>query len=113
MEIVETKQGDVVVLALTGRLDTLTSKALDERCSTLLETGERRLVLDASGLEYVNSSGLRALLLLARRLKDVAGVMAVSGLNVRNQNIFDMTGFSNILSIYLSVDEAVRNLRLP
>lgn len=109
MEITETKTGQVRILGLQGNLDTYTSKKLHERWSELIQEGEKQFVFDAAELVYVSSSGLRELLLAAKRLHNTRGI-AICNLNPHLQKIFDVTGLSKIFTIHNSVDEAVRSL---
>jgi anti-anti-sigma factor len=98
MEInIKTDAGERTI-TIKGRLDTLTAPELQP---TLLEAvrADKRTVLDFDGLEYVSSAGLRVLL-MAEKAAKAAG----SGLVIRNvsngiREIFDMTGFSDILTI--------------
>ena len=110
MEIIETKSGHVCILTLKGRLDTNTAKQLRERWSELIQEGEKHFVLDAAELIYVSSSGLGELLAAAKSLKDPAGKIVVCNLNARIQEIFEMTGFTKLFTVYNSVEEAVQSL---
>ena len=110
MEIIETRSGNVCILTLKGRLDTNTSRDLRERWSQLIEDGQKHFVVDAAELVYVSSSGLGELLLAAKSLKDSGGSIVVCNLNARIQEIFEMTGFSKLFTVYNSVEEAVQSL---
>jgi anti-sigma B factor antagonist len=100
----------VCILTLKGRLDTNTSRHLRERWSQLIEEGQKHFVVDAAELIYVSSSGLGELLLAAKSLKDSGGAIVVCNLNDRIQEIFAMTGFSKLFTVYNSVEEAVQSL---
>jgi len=110
MEIIETRSGNVCILTLKGRLDTNTSRDLRERWSQMIEDGQKHFVVDAAELVYVSSSGLGELLLAAKSLKDSGGTIVVCNLNDRIQEIFAMTGFSKLFTVYNSVEEAVQSL---
>lgn len=99
MEIVEQKNGDVLTLSLKGRLDGVTSKAVEQKVMGLIDSGARRLVFDMGGLEYISSIGLRVLMLAAKRLRTVDGKLAVCELRPAIQKVFDISGFGSILTI--------------
>lgn len=109
MEITENKKKNSVVLELKGRLDTVTSIDLEKKIQELMERRERQLVLDFSQLSYISSSGLRVLLMAAKRLKAVEGKMALVSLNDQNQAVFEIAGFSSVFTVYQSQEEAVNS----
>jgi anti-anti-sigma factor len=110
MDISEIKHSDAVVLALSGKLDATTAKPFEEKIIGVINSGTQRLVVDLSQLEYVSSSGLRVFLLAAKRLQPTNGKMALCGLQDHIRQLFDLAGFSSILSIYGSRDEAMKSL---
>jgi anti-sigma B factor antagonist len=110
MDISEDRKADAVVLALSGKLDATTAKALEERIIGLINSGTQRLVVDLSQLEYVSSSGLRVFLLSAKRLQATDGKIVLCGLQDNVRQVFDLAGFSSFLSIYGSRDEAIKGL---
>ena len=109
MEITEYKKKNSIVLELKGRLDTVTSIDLEKKIQELMERPERRLVFDFSELNYISSSGLRVLLMAAKRLKAVDGKMALVSLNDQNQAVFEIAGFSSFFTVYQSQDEAINS----
>ena len=110
MDISEDRKADAVVLALSGKLDATTAKTLEERIIGLINSGTQRLVVDLSQLEYVSSSGLHVFLLSAKRLQATDGKIVLCGLQDHVRQVFDLAGFSSILSIYGSRDEAIKGL---
>ena len=111
MELLEQKDGEVVVLALRGRLDGATSDSLLERFFTLIGEGERQFVVDGSDLAYVSSSGLRVLLLAAKQLAQVSGRLALCSLNEQIRKVFDLTGLTSVFDICGSRIDAIEKLR--
>lgn len=83
--------------ALEGRLDTITSPELDRELKASLD-GVTELVLDFEKLEYISSAGLRVLLSSQKRMND-HGSMKVINVNETIMEIFEVTGFLNILTI--------------
>lgn len=95
MQITREQNGTALTLALEGRLDTATSPELDQEIQRSLP-GLTELVLDMSALEYISSAGLRVLLAAEKRM---AGKMRLRGVNETIMEVFEVTGFVDILSI--------------
>jgi anti-anti-sigma factor len=79
MEIREDRQQGVAVVAPVGRVDSTTSAALEQRLNALVGAGERRIVVDFGGVEYISSAGLRVMLALAKKTRDTRGALALCG----------------------------------
>lgn len=97
LSIKKDQKDNKLTIALNGRLDTMTSPQLEEETSSCLE-GVRELVLDLAGLEYISSAGLRVILSMQKTMNR-SGEMKVIHVNEVIQDIFDVTGFSDILTI--------------
>jgi anti-anti-sigma factor len=113
MDIGETRRGDFVVLAPLGRLDTKASPELEQRVLSLLGAGERRFVVDFSAVDFLSSAGLRVLLMLAKKLSGPDGWLALSALNERVREVFDIAGFTSVFTIKATVDEAIASAPVP
>ena len=88
---------DETVIALEGRLDTTTAPALDRAINEdIKET--KNLVLDIKGVEYVSSAGLRVILAAQKRMQKI-GTMKVTNVCEAVMEVFEMTGFADILVI--------------
>lgn len=88
---------DVLTVSVAGRLDTTTSPELEEYLKDSLDA-VTNLVLDLSELEYISSAGLRVLL-SAQKTMNKQGKMEVTGASEAIMEIFEVTGFSDILTI--------------
>ena len=97
MNIQTTKDGAKATVAVSGRLDTTTSPELEAELKEILPDTED-LTFDFSELEYISSAGLRVLL-SAQKTMNKQGSMKVTGINDVIKEIFDVTGFSDILTI--------------
>jgi len=107
MEITEAREGSVVVLEVSGRVDAGTAGAFEEKVLGLIAGGTNRLVVDGSKLAYISSAGLRVFLMAAKRLTPPAGFFAVGALQAQVREVFDIAGFSSVLSIHDTRTEAV------
>lgn len=97
MTINKNANGNELVIALEGRLDTTTAPQLDEDLKTSLN-GVQNLVFDFSKLEYISSAGLRVLL-SAQKVMNKQGSMVIKNVNEEIHEIFEVTGFVDILTI--------------
>ena len=96
MTINKTGSGSKLTLALAGRLDTVTAPELEKDLQDSLE-GIDTLIFDFSGLEYVSSAGLRVLL-SAQKTMNKQGEMKLTHVNESIMEIFEVTGFTDILT---------------
>lgn len=110
MEITERRTAEIVTLSLSGRLDTTTAKAFEEKILAQIESGDRRFIIDLAQLDYVSSAGLRVFILAAKRLNSANGKMVLCSLKDPVKEVFDIAGFSSIFSIHGSHDEATKHL---
>ncbi len=88
---------DELVLEVVGRLDTTTAPTLDKAIGENLEN-IKSLVLDLKGLEYISSAGLRIVLNAQKKMQQV-GTMKVTNVCELVMEVFEMTGFKDILTI--------------
>jgi anti-anti-sigma factor len=111
MQIQEDKQGEVLIVRVSEHLDTASATIFESRLLGLIDRGERMIVVDCSALEYVNSAGLKVFLLAAKRLEPLSGKLVLCSLAPSVLMIFEMIGFTRIMKIVPSLDEALRILR--
>ena len=97
MTITKTQEENALTLALVGRLDTMTAPELENELKNSLD-GVEALTLDFSALEYVSSAGLRVIL-GAQKIMNKQGEMKITNVNEEIMEIFDITGFTDILTI--------------
>ena len=97
MTITKNQNGENLVIEIEGRLDTTTSPKLEAELKNSLD-GIKELVFNISKLEYVSSAGLRVLL-SAQKVMNKQGEMTVKGANEVIMEIFEVTGFVDLLNI--------------
>ena len=97
MNINKALDGNRLTVSIEGRLDTMTAPELEAFLKDSLE-GVTELVLDCKALDYISSAGLRVLLSTQKRM-NMQGSMKVTGVNETVNEIFEITGFSDILTI--------------
>ena len=97
MEIVKSKKEGILSLRISGRLDTTTAPELEAVLKEEL-TDIKELDLDFESLDYVSSAGLR-ILLQTQKTMNTLGKMEIRNVNDSVMEVFDITGFSDILTI--------------
>ena len=97
MTIEKTITGTSAALKIIGRLDTTTAPELEATIDTCV-ADIKELVLDCSALEYVSSAGLRVIL-KTQKLMNAQGTMKLTHVNETIMEVFDITGFADILTI--------------
>ena len=97
MTIEKITEGTKLTVALAGRLDTTTAPRLETELKQNV-SGVEELVLDLAGLEYLSSAGLRVLL-SAQKVMNRQGSMVVKNVNEIIMEIFEVTGFVDVLTI--------------
>ena len=107
MKVMQTPLGGGVVgIVVEGRLDAATVPTLEPALQRLLFEGQARLVVDLSGVNYISSSGLRALLTARRQARSRGGDVFLCSLHPRVREIFEMVGFVSVFGLYATRDEA-------
>ena len=91
------RSGDTLTIAPEGRLDTVTSPELEKAVKGSLD-GVTELIFDLAGLEYISSAGLRVLL-SSQKIMNGKGSMKVIHVNEMIAEVFEITGFTDILTI--------------
>lgn len=97
MTITKTQNGAALTVKVDGRLDTMTAPQLESVVSSELG-GIEKLVFDFADLEYISSAGLRVLL-SAQKTMNAQGTMTVKNVNELVSEVFEVTGFTDILTI--------------
>ena len=97
MTIEKTINQDSITLIISGRLDTQTAPELENELDSIL-SGLKELTFDMTNLEYVSSAGLRVIL-KAQKAMNAQGSMKLTGVNDSIMEVFDITGFLDILTI--------------
>lgn len=95
------------IFELSGRLDAVNTMAAIERVHTAIAAGARWVLLDMSQVHFLSSSGLRALLLVRKQLLAQSGELRLCALQPQVQEVFTITGFTQVFAIHGSREEAL------
>jgi len=110
MQITKTQERDVSILSIEGHLDTKTAKQAEDTINATLDGGANKLCVDFAKLEYISSVGLRVLLATMKRLKKSGGKLHLCGMNATVEEVFKISGFSGIFSIFGTRADALAGL---
>ena len=111
MQINTTIQDGISVTKVAGRMDATTVTAFSEECQNLLNSGAGRVIIDLGGLEYISSAGLRGILTMVKSCKAKGAALAFCSLQFMVADMFKLSGFTSMLNVFDSIDEAVASLR--
>jgi anti-sigma B factor antagonist len=107
MEIKQELEGNIVILALNGRLDTLNHSILENEMNLLFEKMQKDIILDCQDLDYVSSSGLRILLKALNQVKTLHGRFSICNLQPQIIKVFKISGFDHLFEIFPGRNEAI------
>jgi len=110
MEIDVRKEGQAVVISLTGRMDAVAAPQFDRTAADLLAQGDRRIIIDFTALEYISSAGLRSILVISKALKPRGLVACFSGLQGNVKDVFSISGFGSIFKIFETTEDALKSI---
>ena len=110
MTFSEEKTDGVLVLGVSGKIHTEASEELLKKLNALIDQGEWHLLLDLSGVDYINSSGLRVLLTVAKKLNGLSGKMVLATVTELIQQILRVSGCASVIGVYSSKEEALKAL---
>jgi anti-anti-sigma factor len=109
MKIIKEKINGSQVLKIEGRLDTSNFAEFEKEISQLFESGEKNLIFECSGLNYISSSGLRVFLTAQKKTISLGGKLHLCCLQPVIREIFDISGFSTIFRIFDTLEQALES----
>jgi anti-anti-sigma factor len=109
LQIVVEAAADVQIVAIQGSLDTNTSPEAQETLTGLIDDGATQIVTDFADVDYISSAGLRILLVAAKRLRSLGGEMRLCNLSPFVQEVFDISGFGVMFTVFDSREAALES----
>jgi anti-anti-sigma factor len=110
MDITHTKESEVSVITINGRLDATTAPVADKIIKTILEGGCLQMLFDFSALDYLSSSGLKAILGATKELRRKGGQIVLCALPDLVREIFEVSGFTSVVPVAESVESGIAQL---
>ena len=111
MEIGTERKGSALVVTTEERVDGANARAFQDALQAVIEDTDRAVVIDLGQLTYISSAGLRVILLVARTLQRQDGSLAVCSLSDPVREVFQISGFDQIIQTYGTQEEAISALR--
>ncbi len=111
MEIIRSLINDIPVLSVSGKIDAVTSKDLEEALIRLIKEDKKILVVNMEKVEFLSSSGLRVLMASLNKLKHKDGDLKLAAMQPFVKDVFFMTGANRFFSIYPSQEEAIKSVQ--
>jgi anti-anti-sigma factor len=99
---------DYTLVSVEGRIDTTNAGEFEKSVTEVINSGCTRLILDCSGLNYISSSGLRVFLVVQKKMTALKGQFKLCSLQQTIKEIFDISGFSSIFSIFPDQESAIK-----
>ena len=107
MDISIRKQDEIVIVEFEGKMDTQTAPDAEKVLAEIIDEGSSKLLVNFGKLDYISSTGLRALLATAKRLNSIQGEMRICALNAFVHDVFEISGFAKIFKISANEAEAL------
>jgi len=101
------QEGSTFVVTLSGRLDAVTAPEFEQKIRDQINAGAAGIVIDFAALDYISSAGLRALLVMAKLLKEKNGQVCMANVTGNVRSVFEMSGFTSLFKMQDSVAAAV------
>lgn len=99
MDVTINNSGNVFDVVLSGRLDTTNADQFQKDIASLMEGENPDITIDCSGMDYTSSQGLRMFLMLQKSVNARGGKLVMKDMKPQVKEVFDITGFSNIIKI--------------
>lgn len=96
-------------VAFSGRLDTAAATGAESEVKQVIEKENKHIIVDCAGLEYISSSGLRLFLMLQKLAAARQVKLGVCSLKSNIREVFDISGFSGIFTIYSDLETAIKD----
>lgn len=98
---------EYTIVSVEGRIDSTNAIGFEKPMMEVIEGGCTKIILDCSGLNYISSSGLRIFLIVLKKMIAVQGQFSLCNLQPAIKEIFDISGFSSIFSVFPDKEAAL------
>jgi anti-anti-sigma factor len=103
--------GDVEICRISGKLDANTASEVEKNLQDAINSGNKKLILDLQGLDYLSSAGMRVLLQAFKRMEASKGEMVLTSLNEKILEIFAIAGLDHFFVLTHTEDEALKKMK--
>ncbi|MCE2422554.1 MAG: STAS domain-containing protein [Gemmatimonadetes bacterium] len=109
MNVSISRDGDIAVAAVKGRVDSSNATEFDQHLGEEIDGGAKYLAVDCADLAYISSAGLRVLLVAIRKTNAAGGSVSLCCVPGHIQEVLEVSGFSRLLGIHGSVEDAKKS----
>ena len=110
MEIAEKIIGDICIISISGRIDTVTSKDVEAKLDGAIGERKKKMIINLAKMDYISSVGLRVLLAALKKQRQNQGSLQLASLQPLVQNIFRITGLDEVFQIFPTEEAAFQSL---
>lgn len=111
MDIIQKEIDQGTIVSVSGRLDAMTSIEAQKVLLGLLNKGKHNLIIDLTHAEFLSSAGLCALLIVAKRAKELKAFICLVNLNPQVHETLEITGFLSLLQTYTDLETALKAIK--
>jgi anti-sigma B factor antagonist len=111
ISVSQTTAGDIPIVAVNGEVDVYSAPALKDKITELLESGKNTLIIDLSGVAFLDSTGLGALVEARTAATESGGTLPLVCNQERILKLFTITGLDGVFAIHPTIGEALTGLR--
>lgn len=109
MNIQEDRRGNILILRVCDRVHAAVANELETLVMEKIEQDEKFIAFDFAKMDFISSSGLRVLLMVAKKMKKLDGHVALFAMNENIREVFKISGFDALFSIYSNEEDAIRS----
>ena len=109
MKVKEEKNNDVVICSLEGEINIGSSLELRKVFEAIIQRNEKKVLVDFSGVSYIDSSGLATLIEMFHRLKKIGGALRLCNMDQKIKNIFEVTKLHKLFAIFENRETALKD----
>lgn len=107
LSVNERREGQVLVLSPQGRLDSVNTREFQALVMGRIDGGEKSMIMDLSGLDYISSAGIRVMQLASKALKESGGQFLLCAMRDHISNVFRVSGFDRVIAIADTLEDAL------
>ena len=108
MNVQVASSADFKIVSVEGRVDTTNANEFEKVMMEVIDGGCSKIILNCAGLNYISSSGLRIFLIVQKKMMAVKGVFRLCNMQPGIREIFEISGFTSIFSIFADQDAAIK-----
>ncbi len=110
MEITDVKKENAIIVTINGRIDAGSTESADKYFSSLINENENNIIVDCNDMDYINSSGLRILIMSLKKQVAKEKKLLLCNLQKNIKEVFQFSGFTNLFNIELDLESAIKLL---